>query len=157
MSLPPDYVPWCQAHGLNAWHPDEWPPAARDAFQAWKRDHAAQRLARRVADGTWDLYSPERQAELLAEDAAYAEEPPPSRPYRRCPCHVFGGPGPATDTRLPEDRLTPAEVNAWVSADPLWRSGLQPKTAACLAWLEQTFGDRERAILAGRRPRRLSR
>ena len=116
MSLPPDYVPWCHAHDLNPWHPDEWPPAGREAFQTWKRELAAARWVHRMKSGLWDLLSPERQAELVWEDVDWAEEPPPSRPYKRCPCHMFGNAGPATDPRLP------------------------PNTAAaCLVWLEQTF------------------
>ena len=106
----------------------------------WKRELAAARWVERMKSGLWDLLSPERQAELVWEDADWAEEPPPSRPYRNCPCHVFAGAPGLADLRLPEERASAAEVAAWVGADPLQRAGRTPKVAACLAWLEQTFG-----------------
>ena len=140
MSLPPDYVPWAQSHDLNPWHPDEWPAAGRLDFQAWKLHLVAQRMTRYVKDGTWALLSPERQAELVWEDVDWAEEPPPSRPFRNCPCHRFAGAPGLADLRLPEERASAAEVAAWVGADPLQRAGRTPKVAACLAWLQATFG-----------------
>jgi hypothetical protein len=139
VSLPADYVLWCRAHDLNPWHPDEWPAAGREAFQAWKRELAAARWVERMKSGLWDLLSPERQAEIIEEDVDWAEAPPPSRPYRGCPCHQFGNPGPAADLRLPENLLSAAEVIVWVGKDPLQRAGLTPKVAGCLAWLELAF------------------
>lgn len=118
MSLPSGYLRWCQTHGLNAWHPDEWPPAGREAFRVWKRDLASARLARLLADETWDLLSLDRQAELLAENVTFAQAPPPSRPYRSCPCHPYS---------------------------PV-HSGMEPRVpttaGACLAWLHDTFSGR---------------
>jgi hypothetical protein len=140
VSLPPDYVSWAQSHDLNAWHPDEWPDAGRAAFRAWKRAFVVHRRVAWMDSGVWDLLSPDRRAEIRAEDVAFTEAPPPSRPYKRCPCHMFGGPGPVADLRLPEERASAAEVAAWVGADPLQRAQLQPKVAACLAWLQATFG-----------------
>lgn len=164
MSLPPDYVPWCRTHGLNPWHPDDWPEAGREAFQAWKRQQVAQRWVTRMKAGTWDLLSPDRQAELVAEDVACAEAPPPSRPFTSCPCHPFAPVGSVADTRLPEERASAAEVAVWIDADPATRAALEPKTAACLAWLEATFADpayrravrrlrsRRMSFLSGRQP-----
>ena len=94
-----------------------WPDDPQNAELArFARELAAARWVERMNSGLWDLLSPERQAELVEEDVDWAEDPPPSRPYKRCPCHMFGNAGPATDPRLP------------------------PNTAAaCLVWLEQTF------------------
>jgi hypothetical protein len=118
MSLPAGYVRWCQAHGLNAWHPDEWPAAGLTAFQTWKQDLTSARLHSLLADGRWDLLSLDRQADLLAEHAAFAQAPPPSRPYRSCPCHMY----------------TPV-----YSGPP---DALPSTVGACLTWLEQTFSGR---------------
>jgi hypothetical protein len=156
MGMPAGYVAWCLEHALNAWHPDEWPPEGHRAYQAWKRDVAAGRHARRVDDGTFALMSFERQLELLEEEEKWAEEPPPSRPFRYCPCHMFAGgftgAGQGGDTRLPHERITPEATAAWVAADPLWRAGLTPATAGALAWLEQTFAQRIEGITKGARP-----
>ena len=118
MSLPSGYVRWCQAQGLNAWHPDDWPPAGRQAFMAWKRDLASARRRRLLAAGTWDLLSLDRQAELLAESAAFEQEPPPSRPFKICPCHPFAPVASGPPPRLPAT------------------------VGACLTWLELTFSGR---------------
>jgi hypothetical protein len=164
MSLPPDYVPWCETHGLNPWHPDEWPAAGREAFHVWKWNAAVARWLMRIDDGTWDLVSPERRAELVAEDVAFAEAPPPSRPFTSCPCHPFTPIESVADERPPEKRASPAEVAVWIDADPATRAALEPKTAACLAWLEATFADpayrravrrlrsRRVSFLSGRQP-----
>jgi hypothetical protein len=118
VSLPAGYVRWCQAQGLNPWHPDEWPAEGLKSFQAWKQELASVRFHQLVADGRWNRLSLDRQAEVLLEHAAFVQAPPPSRPYTSCPCHAY----------------TPAY------SGPL--AALPSTIGACLTWLEQTFSGR---------------
>lgn len=73
----------------------------------------------------------------VREELAQALAPAASRPYRIA--QTMRAPRGTHDRTLPEHMATKEEVAAWVAQD--WsRTGLHPKVAACLTYLERDFG-----------------
>ena len=88
MTIPAGYREWARRMGANPYHPDSWTSLQLASFMAWKREHVAARHRERIRTGTWSLMTLDQQETARREDERIASSPPPSRPWRVCPCHT---------------------------------------------------------------------
>ena len=89
MSLPSAYMQWCRRHGINGYHPDAWTEEEHAQFREYKRLHFIWTMQVFKAFDQPKLMT---RATLLFRIREYLDrlhEPPPSRPYKTCPCHRF--------------------------------------------------------------------
>ena len=89
MSLPAGYKTWAESQGCSIYHPDEWSDGDRASFAAWKFDAFVKRMATFSAFDQWLLMGQAHTVSRIREWIDQLEAPPPSNPYKTCPCHPF--------------------------------------------------------------------
>jgi hypothetical protein len=98
VSIPGGFMAFCLRTGQNAFHPSEWTETERAAFHAWKLDAFKQKWSayRKISIKTWCPKATIKSR--IREDLDLLHAPPPSRPYRSCPCHSSAPRQAARDT-----------------------------------------------------------
>jgi hypothetical protein len=89
MSLPSGYVAWAHRQGCNPYHPLSWSPEDHAAFRAWKLEWFRDAMRAFKAFDMPRLMPREQMRSRIREALDRLQAPPPSRPYRQCPCHPF--------------------------------------------------------------------
>lgn len=143
--IPSGYVEWCDAHELNAYHPETWTDADRAMFRAWRLERFRAKwrwlrdrgdLALRVAMWQRDRMLADVRADL---DAVLG--PVPTRAWRTCPCHRQRFYTP-TITPPPEEAIDDDDVAVWRARDRAARMTTSRRLAVALAYLD-TFRPKE--------------
>lgn len=137
MSLPSGYAIFCESRGLNPYHPDTWSEAGRRTFQRWKLARFKAHVRHWRDLGQWDILRQTagrtRLIQMVRAELDQALAPPPSQPWRRCPCHPAPRP-----TSAPLEEVSEAERRAWVERDPFVREGMSKATQKALIGIERS-------------------
>jgi hypothetical protein len=156
------YASWSKSRGLNPFHPEDWSPEDRRAFEAGKLATFRAHWRWMREKGQIDVYYATGGRRALIDDVRSelreAMRPAPVRnPWKQCPCHPLGG-TPRLDELgypwwgrpsrgEPEEQVTDAELDAWIAEAPFARASLPERTARCLAFVAR-FAPGQRQVRA---------
>lgn len=87
MGTPANFKKWAEERGISPFHPDQWSSADHDAYYAMKLENfkALMVLYKLMPR----LMPRDHLKSRIREALERLKEPPPSTPWRRCPCHTF--------------------------------------------------------------------